>query len=415
MIESITIRSRFAAAAGAAVFVALFALAGTHEASAEGLRPEVGKPLQAAQDALKAHRYADAMAKVREADNASNKSGAESFTIERMRGAIAAASGDTSTAIRSYEAIIASGKSPPGEQVRMVQAVAGMYYQAREYSKAATWTQRYFKEGGTDPQMRAILVQSYYLSGDCASVSRQVSGELQAEETGGRAPPEEQLQMLASCYQKNKDNNGFASALEKLVAYYPKKEYWADLLSRVERKPNFSDRLALDVYRLKLATGLLTTPNDYMEMAQLALGSDQTAEAKKIVDQGFASNVLGTGTDAARQKRLRDLSVKRYAEAQATLAKDEVEAAGAREGNDLVVLGYNTVGYGQAAKGIALMEQGIKKGGLRRPDDAKLHLGIAYLQAGQKAKAIQTLKGVGGTDGTAELARLWMLQARRPA
>ena len=415
MIESITVKSRFVAAACAAVFAALFALAWTSEASAQGLRPEVGKPLQAAQDALKAHRYPEAMAKVREADNASNKSAAESFSIDRLRAAVAAASGDTGTAIRSYEAIIASGKLPPGEQVKMVQAVAGMYYQAREYSKAATWTQRYFKEGGTDPQMRAILVQSYYLSGDCAGVSRQLSGELQADESSGRAPAEEQLQMLASCYQKNKDNNGFASALEKLVAYYPKKEYWADLLSRVQRNTNFSDRLALDVYRLKLATGLVTTPNDYMEMAQLALGDDQTAEAKKIVDQGFASNVLGAGTDAARQKRLRDLAVKRYAEVQTTLAKDEAEAAGARDGNDLVAIGYNYVGYGQAAKGISLMEQGIKKGGLRRPDDAKLHLGIAYLQAGQKAKAIQTLKSVGGTDGTAELARLWTLQARRSA
>ncbi len=61
------------------------------------------------------------------------------------------------------------------------------------------------------------------------------------------------------------------------------------------------------------------------------------------------------------------------------------------------------------------MEQGIKKGGLRRPEDAKLHLGIAYLQAGQKAKALQTFKTVGGTDGAAELARLWTVQARRTA
>ena len=411
MIESTSIKMRLAAAACGA----LFAFALTTNAAAQSLRPEVGKPLQAAQDLLKAHRYADAMAKVREADGAANKSSNESFTIERMRGAIASASGDTGTAIRSYEAIVASGKLAPAEQLRMVQAIAGMTYQAREYSKAATWTQRYFKEGGTDPQMRSVLVQSYYLAGDCASVSRQLQGDIQAADSAGRAPPEEQLQMLASCYVKAKDNNGYASALEKLVAYYPKKDYWADLLSRVQRKSGFSERLALDVYRLKLATGLIATSNDYMEMTQLALGDDSTAEAKKIVDQGFTTNVLGSGADAARQKRLLDLAVKRYAESQAALAKDESEATSARDGNDLVKIGFNTVGYGQAAKGIALMEQGIRKGGLRHPEDAKLHLGIAYLQAGQKAKAIQTFKSVGGADGAADLARLWALQARRAA
>lgn len=384
-------------------------------AGAQGVRPEVGKPLQAAREALKARRYAEAAAKVREADNASNKTPNEAFTIERMRAAVAAASGDTATAIRSYENIIASGKLPGAEQTRMVQAVAGMYYQQRDYAKAATWTQRYFKEGGTDSQMRAILIQSYYLGGDCNGVSRSLQGVLQADESAGRAPPEEQLQMLASCYQRTKDNNGYALALEKLVTYYPKKDYWVDLLSRVQRKRDFSDRLALDVYRLKLATGLMSGPSDYMEAAQMALGDDYTAEAKKIVDQGFASKVLGTGGDVERQKRLADLAAKRFAEGRNTLAKDEAAASAERDGNNLVTLGYNEVGYGQTAKGIALMEQGIKKGGLRRPNDAKLHLGIAYLQAGQKAKALQVFKTVGGTDGAADLARLWSLVARRPA
>ena len=57
---------------------------------------------------------------------------------------------------------------------------------------------------------------------------------------------------------------------------------------------------------------------------------------------------------------------------------------------------------------IALMQQGIKQGKLKRVDEANLHLGIAYLRAGQKAKARETFKLVGGTDGTADLARLWM-------
>jgi hypothetical protein len=33
--------------------------------------------------------------------------------------------------------------------------------------------------------------------------------------------------------------------------------------------------------------------------------------------------------------------------------------------------------------------------------------------AGDKAKAMATLKTVSGNDGTADLARLWMLYARR--
>jgi tetratricopeptide (TPR) repeat protein len=394
------------AAAGLLCIAALCSIAPS--VGAQGLRPEVGRPLQAAQEALKAKRYADAAAKVREADAAPGKTAAEQVVIERMRAAIAASAGDLPTEV----AVVNTGKLPAAEQLRMVQSIAGAYYTQHDYANAVTWTQRYLKEGGTDPQMRTILLQSYYLAGDCGSVSKMVGD---VNDDAGRAPPEEQLQMLASCYQRSKDNAGYALALEKLVAYYPKRDYWVDLLARVSRRPGFSEQLALDVYRLKLATGLMTSTTDYMEMAQMALGDDYTAEAKKIVDQGFASKVLGAGGDVERQKRLADLAAKRYAEGQAALAKDEAAATGARDGNDLVAVGYNYVGYGQFAKGIALMEQGIRKGGLRRPDDAKLHLGIAYLQAGQKAKGLQVLKTVGGTDGAADLARLWTLQARKTA
>ncbi len=380
-------------------------------ASAQGVRPEVGRPLQQAADALKARRYADAAAKAREADNASNKTASEQAVIDRMRLSIASQSGDVST----MTSLISGDRLPASQHLPLVQTVANAYYTQRDFGNAATWYQRYLKEGGTDPVVRTLLLQSYYQAGDCGAVSRTLQGSIQSDEAAGRAPSEEHLGMLGSCYQRTKDNTGYVFVLEKLATYYPKKEYWQSLLDRIQTKSGFSDRLMLDVYRLKLASGLMNGSKDYMEMAQMALGDDYTSEAKKVVDQGFANKVLGASGDVERQKRLADLAGKRFAEGKANLAKDEAEAAAERDGNNLVALGYNEVGYGQTAKGIALMEQGIKKGGLRRPEEAKLHLGIAYLQAGQKAKALQVFKTVGGTDGAADLARLWSLQARRAA
>jgi hypothetical protein len=195
--------------------------------------------------------------------------------------------------------------------------------------------------------------------------------------------------------------------------YYPKKEYWTDLLNRVQKKAGFSDRLSLDVYRLKLATGNVTTANDYLEMAQLALQAEFPAEAKKIVEKGYAANALGAGKDGERHKRLRDLVQKTLDESLRARAQVEKDALADKAGNGLVSVGYNYVVEGAPQKGLAFMEQGIQKGGLKRPEDAKLLLGIAQLQGGSKARALQTLKGVHGTDGTADLARLWILLAQR--
>jgi len=379
------------------------------QSKGETVRPEVGKPLQAAQELIKAHKYKEAIARIAEAENAGNKTAYESFLIQQMRGSAAMAAGETETAIRSFETVIASGRLSPPEQLKIIQAVAGMHYRAKDYPKAATWAARYMKEGGSDPQMRTVLIQAYYLNNDCASVSKLLQGAAQGEEQSGRRPGEDELQIMSSCYIKQKDNAGYLTALEKLVAYYPKKEYWADLVGRIQRKPGFSDRLSLDVFRLKLATGNLSSTADYMEMTQLALQAGVPAEARKLVEQGFAAGALGTGADAERHKRLRDLAVK-TAEAP---ANGEAEAAAAKDGTALVNIGFNQVAKGQADKGIALMEKGIRIGGLRRPEDAKLHLGIALLQGGHKARAIQTFKSVQGGDGTADLSRLWVIHANR--
>ncbi len=173
------------------------------------------------------------------------------------------------------------------------------------------------------------------------------------------------------------------NAIERLVVNYPKKEYWTDLLNRVQKKNGFSDRFAIDIYRLKLATGNINTTNDYLEMAQLALQAGYPTEAKKVVEKGYAAGALGTGKDAERHKRLKDLADKTAADLQAARAQAEKDAAADKSGNGLVAIGYNYVTEGAADKGLGLIDQGIKKGGLKRPEDAKLLLGVAQLQGGR--------------------------------
>ena len=202
--------------------------------------------------------------------------------------------------------------------------------------------------------------------------------------------------------------------MEKLTTYYPKKDYWKDLLNRLPTRPGYSERLLLDLYRLKHELGLITTVNDYMEMSQLSLQDGLPAEAQKIIDQGYKVGVFGVGPDASRHQRLKDLAAKNAAADLKAQPKTEADAKGAAEGTGLVNLGFAYVVAGQYPKGIPLMEQGIAKGGLSRPEDAKLHLGIAYLWSGKKADAIKILKTVQGADGTADLARYWIIQANRP-
>lgn len=384
------------------------------ETRGESVRPEVGNPLQAAQELIKAQKYKQALAKIQEADAAKDKTAYEVYVIDRLRGAAAAGAGDAEMAIKSFESAINSGRLSSSEKLKMMDALATLSYRRKDYASAIAWAARYGKEGGTGEDMHHLLIQAYYLNNDFANAEKELQSEVRADEATGRVPPEDRLQLLASCYLKQKDASGYAMTLEKLISYYPKKDYWADLVYRTETRAGFAPRLGLDVYRLKLALNIPITAGQFMEMAQLALQAGFPAEAKSFVDRGFASGALGSGAEVERERRLRDLATKSAAEDQKTLARDEAEAAAAKDGTALVNTGFAYVIGGQIEKGIDMMERGIRKGGLKHADDARLHLGIAYLRAGQKERAVQAFKSVQGTDGAADLARLWSIYARRP-
>ena len=394
-------------------FTSLAPVASAQAQEEKTVRPEIGKPIQAALELLKSKRGKEAVAKVREADAVADKTPYETYVVAQVRAQAAVAAGEAGVAARAFDAAAASSTAPARERVQFLAAAAVQYFLAKEYAKSAETAGRYFKDGGTDKAIRTTYVQALYLSNDFARAASEMLADIQREEAAGRAPSEAQLQILADSYQKQKDQRGYGTALEKLLAYYPKRDYWLTAIYAVAGRAGVSDRLALDLARLKLATGTLQTTGEYVETAQLSLQAGYPAEAMKIIDQGYAAGKLGSGPEGERHKRLRDLAAKSLAEDGKTLGQDDAQITAAKDGAAQLNAGLNYVFNGNGAKGLDMMEQGMRKGGLKRPEDARLHLGYAYHAAGQNQKAIQVLKTVQGGDGPASLARLWIIHLGR--
>ena len=387
-------------------FTAAAPIVGLSPAYAQKVSAEVGAPLQAAQALMKQGKHKEALAKLREADRAPNKSAHESYLIERVRAAAASSAGDHDTAAKAFETLIASGKLSGAERASFSEGLIGIYMRAGDYSKANAAIQSQLKNGD-NAKLRGYLIQNYYRTGNFSAAETELK-------RGGHLS-EDDLGMLANIQLKKNDKVGYVNTIEKLAASYPKERYWVDLLNRVQGKPGFaSGRLSVDVYRLKLANNLIKKPSEYMEMAQLVMQSKAAGEAVKIIEKGYKAGVLGTGPDAARHQRLKDLAAKNLAENNKSAITTEAELIKAKDNDGLVALGYGLVHAGQADKGLKMMESAIKAGGLRNPDDAKLRLGEAYAAAGKKQQAISTLKSVGGKEGTADLARYWIMAINQP-
>ena len=381
-------------------------LSGAGTALAQGLRAEVGRPLQQAGELLRAGKAREALAKVREAEAVGGKSSSEQLTVDRMKAAAAQRAGEMGIAIQALEAI--HGRVGGNEQGQIAEQLASAYAQQRNNAKATEWMNKAVASGNNSAAMRQLKDYLQGASGDYNAIAKDAGAQVQAAEAAGRKPDEGDLLRLADAQQRTGNMNGYVVSLEKLLLHYPKKDYWSAYLSRLPRKPGFADRFALDVLRLRLASGTLTKTEDFMEMAQLSMQQGLPSEARRIAEQGFKSGVLGTGAEAGRHQRLRDLAIKEEGELRAKLETQAAEAETFKEGDGLVKVGYSYVSLGEFDKGIALIQKGIAKGNLKRPEDAKLRLGLAQLQQPKTKQAgVQTLRSVKGTDGAQEIARLW--------
>lgn len=391
--------------------LALAPVAPTHaaEEAKTTVRPEIGKPIQAAQDLLKGKKAKDALAKAREADAVPNKSAYETYVVQLVIGQAAAQAGEPAAAGAALEAAAAAATTG---KAQLYAAAIGQHYSAKAYAKAVDLYDKYKADGGNDPALHTLYVQALYLGGNPTQAAKILRADVEAAEKSGQTVPETALQMLADLANKQKDNAGYQAAMEKLVANYPKKDYWLALIYAVQTRPGLSDRLALNLLRVKRATNTMRSTEEYVDAAQLALQAGFPVEAKRFIDEGYDAKLLGQGAEAERHKRLRDSADKALAADTKALGQDDAKLASLPNGEGLASTGFNYVLRGLNDKGLDLMEQAMQKE-FKRPEEAKLNYGVALVLGGQKAKAIRVLNSVGGKDGAADIARLWILLANK--
>jgi len=374
---------------------------------------KVAKILKPAQDALNAKKYSETMAKIHEAENIPDKTAFDQFTIAEFGCAASVGAQNYADAAKYCEAKLNSSFMPEAEVPSLVRNLIALNYATKNYDKSIEFAQRALKAGYASEENKNLLAQAYYLKSDWKDTYRTEDQLVDAEIKAGQTPKEQQLSLLLSACVKMEDNACKEHALERMVSYYPKPEHWEALLFSVRASVSGNDAITLQTYRLMNDVDVLKNPQDYNEMAQLAIEAGSPGEAQKVLEKGFEKNVFTDANIKARNQRLLESAKKNAANDQATLAKTEREAEAAPTGAKNYGVGIAYFGYGQYDKAVDAMQKGITKGGLRNDAEAHLMLGIAQLKAGHKEDAVKSFKSVKGDAQLEKLASLWVLHSRQ--
>jgi hypothetical protein len=373
----------------------------------------VAKPLKAAQDAMQAKKYQEALGKLREVQAISGKSAYDQYLIDEMLGYIAVRTKDYAEAARALEAGLNSPYFDKAETAQRVNALAQLNYTLKNYEKAINYGMRAVKGGSADDDMYTLVAQAYYLSGNNRETKRFVENYVDDLVKRGQTPKEQYLQLINSACAKLEDADCITRTLERLVSYYPKPEYWQNLLYSLFQAKDQTDKSMLHLYRLAAEVDVLKRPQDYTEMAQLAIDQGSPGEAVRILQKGFEKKVFPDARTQAKNQRLLAAAERQAASDKAALGKVAKDAATDGTGSKDVSLGLAYLSYQEYDKAVAALNRGLTKPGLSNESEARLLLGIAQLEAGQKDDAMKTFKTVKGDPKFVRLANLWNLHARQ--
>jgi tetratricopeptide (TPR) repeat protein len=414
----VSIRSRLSAAAAAILMMgaAGAVLAQGSCPAGSKMSKQIAKPMDAAQKAINARKWQEVLARVREAEDVKGyiRSAYDQFWMNEFKGFAYLSLRQEAEAARELEAGLNSPCMADSKKAERLKNLVGIYTNLRNYPKALEFGNRALKIS-RDPEVMVAVAQAYYLSGNNKESVRVMNELMNSLESGGKAPKEQHLLLVRSACDRAGDNACVARVFEKLVVYYPKPDYWENLMVAL-RKTETTDLQELNVMRLAVHVNVMKKADEYKEMAQLALEQKLAGEAQTVLEQGFAKKVFVDDRSKSVNERLLAAAKKEAAVDKAALAKNE---AAATTGDLLVKVGAQYLGFGDAAKAAELIQKGITKGGIgageepavqaQKADEAYILLGIAHLRNNNKAEAAKAFKAVKRDATMARIAKLWVL------
>jgi tetratricopeptide (TPR) repeat protein len=311
------------------------------------------------------------------------------------------------------EAQLNSSFASTAEKNTINKQLLGIYFNLKNYAKVIELGQALVTSGVADGSTYNVMAQAYDKLGKLGDAVKFIKARVDASTAKGQKPAENELLLLLDYQGRQKDSAGKADTFEKLVSFYPKPQYWANIMPSLISAPENTDAVTINIYRLMASNGTLKQHTDYSEFAKLAIVEGAAGEAVNLVQKGLATNVFPEDRKASAN-RLLEAGKKQLLADQAALPKAEADAKAATTGDADIRVGKSYYGMGQADKAIEAYKRGIAKGGLKSVEEAQLLLGIALVSQKKSAEATAAFQAArkGSDSKFANVARYWALNAK---
>jgi hypothetical protein len=355
----------------------------------------IGKEMTAAQKALQAGQWAEALKSLDEAEGKSGITPFDKFKIHDLKGYAEFKLTKYKEAEADYEAALAAGQYTPEETARTTNLLFRVAAQNQQYAKAIEYGKQVTDSPTAKPDDFNIMAQLYYLQKDCKNTVAWADKSLAASKKAGETPKENTYQFKLQCASDAGDTAGMEGPLVDLIKLTNKTTYWNTFL-RLERQDERDDHNLLMIYRVMYNTNAMNADTDYIEMAQLLGDAALPGEAATVLSKAMSNGIVKDEHKERTARLLKSLQDRADADKKG-LPQQEAEAGKNAAGELSVKLGEVYYGFGDYQKAADAIAQGLQKGNIKHQDEAYVYQALSDAQLKNYAeakKAIANLKSV---------------------
>jgi len=311
---------------------------------------------------------------------------------------------DYAGALRSYEKVVVQPDIPLAMEINTRFTIAQLYFVQEEWQKGIDALLKWFAM--TDkPNANAyiLLAQGYYQVKDFDQALVNVQKAISMSKAADKVPKEQWYNLARYLYFEKNDTKNTVVTLEELLKYYPKKEYWVQISHMYGEQDKTTQQLA--AMETAYVQSMLDKDNEQVMMAYLYLNADVPYKAAKVMDKGLGNKSIESKSknweltgNAWRQAQELDKAIPAMEEAAAKSDKGELYAR----------LGNIYLDNDEFNKAATAINKGLSRGGVKRPDTARLVLGMAYFNMDQYEKAREAFLAAGKDERSEAYAKQWM-------
>jgi tetratricopeptide (TPR) repeat protein len=219
----------------------------------------------------------------------------------------------------------------------------------------------------------------------------------------GKLPKEQWYNLARFLYFEKGDINKTVQVLEELLKYYPKKQYWVQASHMYGEQKKEARQLA--AMETAYVQGVLDSGTEQVTMAYLYLNGEVPYKAAKVMDKGLKD---GSIEGTSKNWEIAGSAWRQAREVDKAIPAMEQAAAKSGDGELYARLGNIYLDGDDYKKAITAINKGLARGGVRRPDTARLVLGMAYFNTQQYDKAREAFKAAGRDERSAKYAEQWL-------